>query len=150
MSTAVQRYRGSKPYSIDPKYRFAVPPAWRPANGEVLYLLSSRAYDMPMLKVLTQEGYDERVAIVKRSDLSEAKKRQKIGSLAMLCREVTVNDQGKLLIPKDLSEAAGIKPDSEIMLAGREEHFEVWNMENYQRYLELERNQDDSDELGIL
>lgn len=150
VSTTGQRYRGSKPYSVDPKYRFAVPPAWRPAPGEVLYLLSSRAYEMPMLKVLTQEGYDERVAIVKTSNLSEAKKRQKIGSLAMLCREVTINDQGKLLIPKDLSEQAGIKPDSDIMLAGREEHFEVWNLENYQRYLEIERNQDDADELGIL
>lgn len=105
---------------------------------------------MPMLKVLTQEGYDERVAIVKGSTLSEAKKRQKIGSLAMLCREVTINDQGKLLIPKDLSEQAGIKPDTDIMLAGREEHFEVWNLESYQRYLEIERNQDDEDELGIL
>jgi len=115
-----------------------------------LYLLSSRAYEMPMIKVLTQSGYDDRLAIVDNSDLSPVKKRMAKGRLAMLCREVTINDQGKMLIPKDLSELAEIKPGSEIMLAGREEHFEVWNIKNYERYLEIERTQDDEDELGIL
>ncbi len=105
---------------------------------------------MPMIKVLTQAGYDERVQIVEKSQLSEAKKREKLGSLAMLCREVTLNEQGKLLVPKDLSEKAGLEADSDVMLAGREKHFEIWNKENFDRFLELEMNQDDDDELGIL
>ena len=101
-----------------------------------------------MLKVLTQEGYDERVEIVDRSDKDEATKRELKGRLAMLCREVSINEQGKLLIPKDLSERAEIKPDSEIMLVGRHGHFEVWNRGHFEHSQELEMNQ--KDELGIL
>jgi division/cell wall cluster transcriptional repressor MraZ len=143
-----QPYLGFKPYAVDPKYRFAVPPAWRPATGEVLFLLYSRTHEMPMLKVLTQAGYDERVEIVNNSDRDEATKRQLLGSLAMLCREVSINEQGKLLIPKDLSEKAEIKPDSEIMLVGRHGHFEIWNKLHFEHSQEIEMNQ--KDELGIL
>jgi len=143
-----QPYLGFKPYAVDAKYRFAVPPAWRPAAGEVLYLLYSRTHEMPMLKVLTQDGYDERVAIVKNSNKDEATKRQLLGSLAALCREVTINEQGKLLIPKDLSEKAEIKADSEIMLVGRHGHFEAWHKPHFERAQEIEMNQ--KDELGIL
>ncbi len=148
MSKIGQPYLGFKPYAVDPKYRFAVPPAWRPGTEEVLYLLYSRAHEMPLLKVLTQAGYDERVAIVKSSDKDEATKRELLGRLAMLCREVTINEQGKLSIPKDLSEKAEIKPDSEIMLVGRHGHFEVWNKVHFERSQEIEMNQ--KDDLGIL
>lgn len=148
MSKIGQPYLGFKPYAIDPKYRFAVPPAWRPEGDEVLYLLYSRTHEMPMLKVLTKEGYNERVEVVRNSDKDEATKRELLGRLAMLCREVTVNDQGKLLIPKDLSEKAEIKPDSEIMLVGRHGHFEVWQKSHFERSQEIEMNQ--KDDLGIL
>jgi DNA-binding transcriptional regulator/RsmH inhibitor MraZ len=150
VSSAVQPYRGFNLYKMDPKYRVSIKADWRPEPGETLFLLFSRTREMPMIKVLTQAGYDERVQIVEKSQLSEAKKREKLGSLAMLCREVTLNEQGKLLVPKDLSEKAGLEADSDVMLAGREKHFEIWNKENFDRFLELEMNQDDDDELGIL
>ena len=102
---------------------------------------------MPMLKVLTRQGYMERVEIVEKSDKDEATKRQLKGRLAMLCREVSINEQGKMLIPKDLSERAEIKPDSEIMLVGRHGHYEVWNRLHFERWEELEMNQ--RDDLGI-
>jgi DNA-binding transcriptional regulator/RsmH inhibitor MraZ len=148
VSNTGQRYLGFKPYSVDPKYRFAVPPAWRPEAGGILYLLFSRTNDMPMIKVLTQAGYDERVAIVEASTLDPAAKRETLGSFAMLCREATLNEQGKLLIPKDLSERAEIKPDSEIMLVGRHGHFEVWAKPHFERTQEIEMNQQNV--LGIL
>ena len=147
MSNIGQPYLGFKPYAIDPKYRFAVPPGWRPGGGEVLYLLFSRSAEMPMLKALTQAGYDERVEIVKKSDKGEAEKRELLGRLAMRLREVSINEQGKLTIPKDLSEKAEIKPDSDIMLVGRHGHFEIWNKAHFERTQEIEMNQ--NDDLGI-
>lgn len=145
-----QNYKGFVPYKMDAKYRVSIRPDWRPEEGEKLFLLFSRTHDMPLVKVLSQAAYDQRVEIVEKSDLSPAKKSAKLGSLAMLCREVTVNDQGKLLVPKDLSEKAELGADTEIMLAGRGAHFELWNSANFERALEIEMNQDDDDELGIL
>ncbi len=150
MNTSTQRYKGFHPYKMDSKFRVSVPTPWRPEAGAALYLLFSRAHEMPLIKVLSQEAFDHRVKVVEKSDLSPAKKAAKLGSLAMLSREANVNDQGKLLIPKELSEKAGIVADSEVMLAGRGLHFEVWNRANHERALEIEMNQDDDDELGIL
>jgi DNA-binding transcriptional regulator/RsmH inhibitor MraZ len=148
--TSTQRYTGFHPYKMDSKFRVSVPTPWRPAAGEGLYLLFSRAFEMPLIKVLSQEAFDHRVKIVEDSALSPAKKAAKLGSLAMLSREAGINDQGKLLIPKELSEKAGIAADSEVILAGRGLHFEVWNKASHERLVEIEMNQDDDDELGIL
>lgn len=150
LSTTGQRYWGFAPYKMDPKYRVSIQPAWRPAAGSVLRLLFSKTHDLPVIKVLTEEAFDERVAIVENSDLSSAKKQAKLGSLYMMCREASVNEQGKLLVPKDLSEKAGIAADGEVVLAGRGKHFEIWSKSNHERVLEIEMNQDDEDELGIL
>ena len=150
MSTTDQRYKGFTPYKMDPKCRVSIPSAWRPEAGAALFLLFSSAHGMPVVKVLSQDAYDERVATVKDSDLPPAKKTALLGSLAMLCREASVNDQGKLSVPKDLSEKAGISADSEVVLAGRGMHFEVWSKDNFARALEIEMQQGDDDELGIL
>lgn len=140
---------GYTPYKMDPKYRVSIPTAWRPAPGESLYLMSSKTYDMPVIKVLSQKAFDHRKDIVKTSDYTQAQKTAKLGRLAMLCRVASVNDQGKLLIPKDLSEAAGIAAESEVVLAGRDLHFEVWSKANHARVLEIEMTPDDDDDLGI-
>jgi DNA-binding transcriptional regulator/RsmH inhibitor MraZ len=114
-----------------------------------IYLMFSRTYEMPMLKVITEEGYEERVAIVERSSLSEARKRHKLGVLASLCRDASINDQGKLTIPKDLAEAVGIAPDSDVVLVGRRGHFEVWEASSAQRARDIEMAEPDEEELGI-
>lgn len=141
---------GYTPYKMDPKYRVSIPTGWRPAAGEVLYLLSSKTHEMPVIKVLSQQAFDERVETVKTSDLTPAKKTAMLGRLSMLCRVASVNDQGKLLVPKDLSEAAGIGAESEVVLAGRGIHFEVWSKANHARVLEIEQTPDEEDDLGIL
>ncbi len=148
MSKTGQPYLGFKPYTIDSKYRIGVPPAWRPDGDEVQYLMYSRTHGMPMLKVLSKEGYEERVAIINNSDKDEAGKRDLRGRLAALCREVSINEQGRMLIPKDLSEKSEITSDSEIMLVGRHGHYEVWHKPHFERAQEIEMNQ--QDDLGVL
>ena len=150
MNTAEQSYMGYTPYKMDPKFRVSIPTAWRPSAGEVLFLLFSKTHDMPVIKVLSQQAFDDRVKTVKDSDLTPAKKTAKLGQLSMLCRVASVNDQGKLLVPKDLSEAAGIAAEAEVVLTGRGMHFEVWSKPNHARVLDIEMNPDEDDDLGIL
>ncbi len=141
---------GYTPYKMDPKYRVSIPTAWRPAAGEVLFLLSSKTHEMPVIKVLSEKAYNQRKETVNQSDLTPAKKMAQLGRLAMLCRVASVNEQGKLLVPKELSEAAGISAESEVVLAGRDLHFEVWSKHNHARVLEIEMTPDAEDDLGIL
>lgn len=149
MSNTNQRYKGFKPAKMDPKFRVSVQPSWRPEVGAPLFLLFSKEHEMPVVKVLSQEAYNERVELIKASDKTPAEKGKTLGRLAMLCREVTLNDQGKLLVPKDLSEKAGIAADSDVMLAGRGIHFEIWSKTNFDKVLEIETSQEEDDDLGI-
>ena len=149
MSSNHQRYKGFKPFKMDPKFRVSVPAPWRPEAGASLFLLFSKEHDMPVVKVLSQEAYDEKVELIKGSDKTPAEKSKMLGKLAMLCREASLNEQGKLLVPKDLSEKAGIAADSDVMLAGRGIHFEIWSKANFDTVLEIETSQEEDDDLGI-
>ena len=149
MSSNYQRYKGFTPYKMDPKFRVSVPTAWRPEAGGVLFLLFSKEHEMPLVKVLSHEAYGEKVSLIQGSDKSPVEKGKLLGRLAMLCREVSLNEQGKLLVPKDLSEKAGIEADSEVVLAGRGIHFEIWSKANFDRVLNIETREDESDDLGI-
>ncbi len=104
---------------------------------------------MPVIKVLSQKAYDHRKNTVKDSNLTPKEKTDMLGVFAMQCRAANVNDQGKLLIPKDLSEAIGIRADSEVVLAGRDLHFEVWSKENHARVLAIEAPNPATDIFGI-
>lgn len=149
MTPDFQRYKSFVTYKVDAKHRVAIPPDWRPEPGAPLFLHYAKTHEMPMIKVLTRDAYEMRVRQIQESGYSIAKKQSLIGRLAMLSREVTLNDQGKLLIPKELSEQVNIAPDSEIRLAGRGPHFEIWNKEFHQRFVDIEMNADDDEELGI-
>jgi len=146
-----QRYKSFQTYKVDGKFRVSVPPHWRPCAGEPLLLQISSNHGMPMIKVLSQEAYDDRVRLVLESDKTPREKQEILGRLAMHVKETALNDQGKLLIPKELSTYAAIAPDTEIRLAGRGMHFEIWNKENHQRLIEIELNPpgDEEDDLGI-
>jgi DNA-binding transcriptional regulator/RsmH inhibitor MraZ len=144
-----QRYKGFKPFKMDPKFRVSVPVAWRPDAGAALFLLFSKRHEMPVVKVLSQEAYDEREKIIQASDKTPGEKEKMLGKLAMLCREAGLNEQGKLLVPKDLSEKAGIEADGDVVLAGRGIHFEIWSKTNFDKMLEIETAEEEDDELGI-
>lgn len=142
-----QPYKGFKSFKMDPKFRVSIPVAWRPQPGEMLYLLFAKQYEMPVVKVLSQEAYNERVAVIKNSDKTPAEKSKRLGKFAMFCREATLNEQGKLLVPKDLSEQAGIEAEGDVVLAGRGIYFEIWSKSQFAKFLDLEMAEDD-DELG--
>lgn len=104
---------------------------------------------MPVLRVLNTAEYDRRVQIVRNSDKSEKDKTRILGKFASLCHEASINDQGKLLISKDLVDDTAIEAEGTIWLVGRQSYFEIWSEQNYIRLREIEKAQDD-DDLGIL
>lgn len=133
---------------MDPKFRVSVPVDFRPAADGKVFLLSAESYDMPVVRVLNQEDYDRRVATVQNSSKTPKEKTQILGILASRCREASINEQGKLLVPKDLSDEAGIQAEASVWLVGRQSYFEVWNEENYTRVRQIEKAAAE-DDLGI-
>jgi DNA-binding transcriptional regulator/RsmH inhibitor MraZ len=149
MSTTRHSLTGFHEYKMDPKFRVSIPVDWRAEKGETLRLQLSRRHDMPVIKVLTEAAFAHRVATIENSSLTPAQKDDMLGKLHMLCKDATLNEQGKLLIPKDWSEKAGLEADKEVFLAGRGKHFEVWNAENGQQMKDIETSAQVIDELGV-
>ncbi len=149
-----QRYKGFQRYKMDPKNRISVRPTWRPEPGESLSLMYSKhdATDLPMVRVLTRDAYEEKVELIRNSSMEPVKKNKALGILAMRCTDVQINDQGKLTVPKELCERAGIASESEAVLVGRGHYFELWSGENFDKILAIESNGklDDDEELAAL
>ena len=150
MCALYERYLGFHQYRADSKFRVSVPSSWRPEDGEALYLMFSRVHELPVLKVLSTEAYEEKVQLIRNSDKTPREKASILGKLAMRCHKATMNDQYKLMVGKDLAAMASITAESEVVLAGRSIFFEIWNKANFDTILEIEMSEKhDDDELGI-
>lgn len=144
-----QQYKGSYPYKTDSKNRVNVVPAWRPAQGEVLNLMPSISEGVNVIKVLTQEAFEYRVERIRQHATSPKEESQLKTKLVRLLREASINEQGKLLIPKDLADHAGISPDSEVMLSAGDSHFEIWNRSQFEKVFGLSAVPEAEDHLAI-
>lgn len=142
-------FKGSFPYKTDSKTRVTVTAAWRPAAGEPLNVMKSLCDKVPILKVMTNAQFEERLRTIERNTTSPAEIARKKTRLVRLIREVSVNDQGKMLIPKELADHAGIAPDSEVTLSAGDSHFEIWRREDYERTIGLTAVPEEEDDLGI-
>ena len=152
MSSAPQYMEGRYDHKMDPKFRVAIPVDWRPAPGETLRLLHSTSYELPVVVALTETEYVDRLMQIDEAEnLNPLQKRQMKGRLHSKCRPATVNPQGKLLVPKDWSEAAGLPSDDAVVLVGRGTYFEIWAACNYATVEESEAEQlaEFNDELGV-
>lgn len=117
-------------HKMDPKGRVAIPVEWRPAEGTVLRLISRTRAGLPVLEVLTDEEYRQRLAdIDAHPTATPADKRDLRGLLCANNRKAEVSSQGKLLVPKDWSEAADLPTEGYVTLAGKGSFFEIWNTE---------------------
>ena len=57
--------------------------------------------------------------------------------------------QGGVHFLLEVDQKAAIEADSEVVLAGRGIHFEIWSKANFERVLNIETREDESDDLGI-
>lgn len=125
---------------MDPKNRVSIHPDFRPPAGEKVYLLASESHEMPVLRVLGQGEYDRRVALVEEdTTMDPGDKQELLGIFASRCVEASINDQGKLQIPKEAIEETGIQVEGTIWEVGRQKYFEIWNEANYQEVRKIEK-----------
>ncbi len=149
MIAQFQGYKGSFPYKTDSKNRVNVVTSWRPPEGAGLYLMASVSEGVNIIKVLTDEAVVYRLQVIDENE-SEPKKRAELKTrLKRLLRESSVNEQGKMLIPRDLAQHAGIATDSDVTLSAGDSHFEIWNREKFESIFGVAAVPPEEDTLGI-
>lgn len=155
MSVNYSRFTSSYTYKVDAKYRVALASSWRAESGDKLWLMSAKSDSAVMgkqrniLKALTQEEYDARHDRIDASDKTDDKKRDLHRALSEKCRDVYLNEQNKLVIPKATADFAGISPNEEVGMVGGGSFFEIWNERDYKDYLAEKEAIELEDDLGI-
>ncbi len=133
MNHSEHALQGAFEHKLDPKCRVSVPADWRNVAGSgQLRLLQSSSYELPALRVLTEEEYDDMLKTVDAMEgWSPAQKKKMKGKIHSRSQKVSMSDQGKLLVPKAWCSHPEIEPGEAIKLVGRGTYFEILNLANY-------------------
>lgn len=132
MAFALPKFSGFIEHKVDPKYRIAIPAAWRVTEGEQFVLQELSKQGVKLIRVLTVQALEAAVtAINNHSVCTVGEIREALGELYANILTVSLNAQGKLLIPKEWSDRANIKAESSVVLVGRGDYFEIYNSTDY-------------------
>ena len=148
MNDQFLHYNGKQSYKTDAKNRVTVLVGWRPPSGDPIYLMASVDEGVNIIKVLTAGAVQHRIETFEKN-VTEPKKLAKLKTrLKRVLRDSAINDQGKLLIPRDLAAHAGIAPDTEVMLSAGDSHFEIWPKAKYEELFGTAAVPEEDDEFG--
>ncbi len=140
MSFTLPKYHGSQEHKVDPKYRMSIPVAWRPEDGEQLILQKLSKDGTPFIRALSVSAFEDAVnAINNHTSRTVGEIREAIAYLYETILVVNLNSQGKLLIPKDWSNQAGIEAESTVKLVGHGNYFDIFNAADHAKISEAMR-----------
>jgi DNA-binding transcriptional regulator/RsmH inhibitor MraZ len=130
LSVGVPRhsFEGVNDFKLDAKGRVAVPSEWRPKKGKEirLRLLKWKTHGVPVLKALTDAAFEAMICSIDEDQtLVAGQKGAKKGLVYSRNTPVSINEQGKLLIPRKLVEEQGLEPGGVVHLFGRGTNFDI-------------------------
>jgi MraZ protein len=125
---------GSFEHMLDAKGRVFIPAKWREDVGDTLIvtlgLLESPSQRcLSGMSVAEWEKLSEKFAKLPMTDTRGQQIRRKLYSLAAACE---IDKQGRILIPAQLRELAGLTKDATML--GVDNHVEIWNPQSLQEY----------------
>jgi MraZ protein len=117
---------GTTQNSIDEKGRLTLSAKWRSelASGVVI----TRGFDK-CLFIFPQSKYETMAREIEEQGMALADVRTFARHLAALAEQAEPDKQGRIIIPQNLREFAGL--DSEVVVIGVVNRLEVWNPEKY-------------------
>ncbi len=121
-------FMGRYNHTIDPKGRLSIPSKYREILGEEFVV--SKGMD-GCLFVYANEEWKVFEAKLASLPLINQEARQFARFFLSGAQYVTVDKQGRILMPQDLREFAGLEKD--VVLAGMGSRIEVWSLDNWNR-----------------
>jgi len=138
---------GEYKHSLDPKKRMAIPAKFRKEIGDKVVI--TRGLDQCLFAYPMPEW--EKVA-EKLSELptGSADTRNFVRLFLSGATDVELDSLGRILIPDNLKEFAGLK--EKVVIVGVHKRLEIWNEENWESYIERIEKQTDmlAEKLGEL
>ena len=125
---------GSFEHMLDAKGRVFIPAKWRESVGDTLVITlglleSTSAACLTGRSMEEWERFSQKLSALPVSDTQGQAIRRKLYSMAAACE---IDKQGRILIPAQLRELAGLTKDATML--GVDNHVEIWNPQSLQEY----------------
>lgn len=134
-------FMGNFTHSTDDKGRVAIPSEWRGAgDGEVAKWVITQGFDKCLL-LYSECEWQKFMQMVKDLPYAHQKNRIIMRKTVAPARHVNTDKQGRILIPQNLREYAGI--DKEVVLAGMISKIEIWDKKSWEAVQDKELSEDD-------
>jgi MraZ protein len=125
-------FQGSEEYVIDNKGRVTIPPYMRRAlSPEARETFTITRGIRKCIVAYPIDQWEKIQAKMKGLNPFNPENDKIITFLTMFCREVSLDAQNRILIPKDLLNYAKI--DTKALIVGKIDHIEIWNPEEFNR-----------------
>ena len=128
-------YNSSYRHGVDKLRRLQIPAKWRPAKEGVEFtlILWPKSKEGPCLRVLPPEEMAELMRDIDgmpNSDPNKVVLKRFIGSESV---QVALDKAGRICLPDEMAKAAGILPETEAVLVGLLDRFEIWNPDRFEK-----------------
>ncbi|MDW8106473.1 MAG: division/cell wall cluster transcriptional repressor MraZ [Armatimonadota bacterium] len=126
-------FQGGSTNAVDDKGRVVVPLRFRASLGE--RFIMTRGFDGCVF-VFTTDRWQQLGEKFESGALFDRKKLALQRFLYSAASEVTPDNQGRVAIPQDLREWAGIEPNSEVVIMGCANRVEIWSKARFERLMD--------------
>ena len=129
----VIRYLSSFRHGVDEKRRIQIPSKWRPSQPDVEFTLilwpngGQSDANLLVLPPVEMNALVEKLRAMSFADPKASALRRILGRNSA---SVTLDKAGRICLPENMAKAVGI--ESEAVLVGLVDRFEIWNPERYE------------------
>ena len=121
-------YAGEFRHAVDAKHRVTIPSRWRGKDGEEFFAVPDPAGNF--LMILPPQEFDRVKSDVEaNATISPADRRKFIRRFYALAQLVSVDKQGRVLLPEDYCRRLGL--EGEVVLIGSHSRMEIWNSQRW-------------------
>lgn len=127
-------FSGMSNHSIDSKGRIVLPAKFREELGDTFYL--ARGFGNCCIQAMSTEQFNAICSRIMELPADKAMALQYTFSATAV--EVTPNSQGRVIIPQNLREFAGI--ESDVLVIGMNTRVEIWSQPKFDEYMASQQN----------
>lgn len=140
------RLQGGDFYAVDDKGRVVIPMRFRSQLGEPFVI--TRGLHR-CLFLFTMEEWNALTDKLTEGPLFDLERMKLQRFFFEQAQEVTPDTQGRIAIPQELREWAGITPNSEVRIIGCTRRVEVWSRERYRQVYGEFTNDEEMSQLAV-
>lgn len=133
MEESVEDFFGHYKNSLDNKGRVFVPVEFRKAllpEDNLTYVLTRGPENCILM--FSYSVWNELIKDLKDKSYQDKSVRDRLRSLSITTKKVTLDQQGRIILPKELMEYAGI--EKEVLFIAFFDKIELWNPEIFEKY----------------